>query len=816
MTKNAMEEARKLFWELFNARNEDELHTIVTENSLLKNPTNWFPYGGQNATDHSNFGIFENQQPSPIPALVEKITNSIDSLLLLECRVRGIDPKSANAPASMQDAVEKFFGIRNGDFSEVGSDKRREIAENIQIIATGERESPNLMIYDNGEGQHPDDFARTFLSLRNNNKTDVRFVQGKYNMGSTGSVVFCGRHRYQLIGSKQNTKITQNINSNDFGFTLVRRHPLTEEQESQYGSSWYEYFVVENVVPRFPIHQIDIGLPRDQSFVTGSLVKLYSYHLPRGSRSDVTLDLWRDLNQFLYQPALPILVVEKRFGVRNNPNKHESKLVLGNKTRILIDDRDKKEKTVQINIKNSKVGEVAIEATVFKPDVEQREFVKDKAVVFTLNGQVQGFRPRRFISEDLGLPMLRDSLLLQVDCTNTRTSFRQDLFMANRFSLKEGEALQTLLDELTKTVKANETLKGLHQARKNRILRENKADEGILKDLFESIPLDPELLKLLKKGGNLNFLINSKRPESSNHSNGNRKKTEKSPLTSKRFPSIFNLKLDADNDGKKVKTVPLNGRGTIVFETDVEDEYLFRPHEKGELQIQILGPQQNQTTGGNALKPTKVEDLFNVTMTGPADNSIKITFEPKEHLSVGDSVALNARLSSPEGDLEAIFYVKIVDPKCEPLRPKEEKPNAPTLPKPIRVFQDAEDNEHPTWKDFGWTGEDIVKIIPDSDGENAKTLIDSIAVNMDSHVVVKYLSKNRINTENGVRFIKDKFFTSVYLHSLFLYGILDKINSSRDEKYDLMDLVPTLMKPYSSFLLYSSTDEAVLSTLKSE
>ncbi|OIN92086.1 MAG: nucleotide pyrophosphohydrolase [Anaerolineae bacterium CG03_land_8_20_14_0_80_58_20] len=51
-------------------------------------------------------------------------------------------------------------------------------------------------LYDNGEGQHPDDFPNTFLSLHRNNKTDIHFVQGKYNMGSTGAVVFCGTHRY--------------------------------------------------------------------------------------------------------------------------------------------------------------------------------------------------------------------------------------------------------------------------------------------------------------------------------------------------------------------------------------------------------------------------------------------------------------------------------------------------------------------------------------------------------------------------------------------------------------------------------------------
>ncbi len=343
MTTEYQKNMASLFWSIFKAETEEELHRIVTTNAPLKNENNWFPYGGLYKDDRSNFGTFENQQPAPIPALVEKITNSIDSLLLKNCRLIK-DPKSPLAPKSMQAAVEEFFGIKNGDFSEVSGERRRELAEYIQIVATGDKDTPSLMVYDEGEGQHPDDFPNTFLSLRRNNKTEIHFVQGKYNMGSTGAVVFCGRHRYQLIASKLSDQLNLEGRDNEFGFTIVRRHPLTEAQENQYGSSWYEYFVVSDKIPRFPIKEMDFGLSRGKPFITGSIVKLYSYHLPRGSRSDITFDLWRDLNQFLYQPALPLLLIEKRYGhSRTRESKLESKIVLGNKARIIIDDREKKE-----------------------------------------------------------------------------------------------------------------------------------------------------------------------------------------------------------------------------------------------------------------------------------------------------------------------------------------------------------------------------------------------------------------------------------------------------------------------------------------
>jgi hypothetical protein len=56
------------------------------------------------------------------------------------------------------------------------------------------------------------------------------------------------------------------------------------------------------------------------------------------------------------------------------------------------------------------------------------------------------------------------------------------------------------------------------------------------------------------------------------------------------------------------------------------------------------------------------------------------------------------------GDLESIFYVKIVDPQKQQERPKEEKPAPPALPLPIRVYQYAETENDRTWKDFNWMG----------------------------------------------------------------------------------------------------------------
>ena len=77
--------------------------------------------------------------------------------------------------------IKMFFGVDNGKWENIVSAERNRIAQNIQIILTGSRKTPNVAIYDNGEGQTPANFETTFLSIARGNKNDVPFVQGKYN-----------------------------------------------------------------------------------------------------------------------------------------------------------------------------------------------------------------------------------------------------------------------------------------------------------------------------------------------------------------------------------------------------------------------------------------------------------------------------------------------------------------------------------------------------------------------------------------------------------------------------------------------------------
>ncbi len=162
----------------------------------------------------------------------------------------------------------------------------------------------SLVIFDEGVGQAPEDFEDTFLSLLKGNKNEIHFVQGNYNMGGAGAVVFCGKHRYQLVASKRFD------NDSEFGFTLVRRHPLTASEEVTRKNTWYEYLVIDGKIPSFKIDELELGLA-NRKYKTGSVIKLYSYDLPSGSRSVVSRDLnqteTRGMNAPLKKPAGKLL-----------------------------------------------------------------------------------------------------------------------------------------------------------------------------------------------------------------------------------------------------------------------------------------------------------------------------------------------------------------------------------------------------------------------------------------------------------------------------------------------------------------------------
>ena len=105
MEKSSEAYNKELFFGLYNAKTEVDVDAVIVNHPEVFGDENWFPLGG----DEKMFGIVRNQQSSPIAALVEKVTNSIDAILMRKCFESGVDPKSPHAPMTMEEAIQKFF-----------------------------------------------------------------------------------------------------------------------------------------------------------------------------------------------------------------------------------------------------------------------------------------------------------------------------------------------------------------------------------------------------------------------------------------------------------------------------------------------------------------------------------------------------------------------------------------------------------------------------------------------------------------------------------------------------------------------------------
>jgi len=810
---------KDLFKNLYFAPTEEDVDKILESNPIFKNPSNWHPYGD----NESNFSVVENQQSSPVAALVEKLTNAIDAMLMKKCYEGGIDPKSHDAPRTMEEAVKHFYRFEDFDIQAY----RSVIAEDIQILADPKSPKMNtsIIIYDNGEGQHPQEFPNTFLSLLRGNKNEIKFVQGKYNMGGAGAIVYCGEKRYQLIGSKRFD------NTGNFGFTLVRMHPLTKEEEETRKNTYYEYFCPAGEIAEFPIDELDLNLFK-RKFKTGTIIKLYSYDLPPGSRSVISRDLNQSINEYLHRPALPLYIVDRK--ERYPKDIALERLMFGLSNRIIDQSAKYVERQFTLEVTgNKEVGNFKVYATLFKvrnneksvkefKETIQNEFFKNNmSVAYSLNGQVHGFYTSEFITRSLGWKLFKDYLLIHVDCTSLSLHYRNNMFMASRDRLKQGKESEEIRHLLADRLKKSE-LNEIYKQRKDSFSADTGDANELLKNFAKDLPLNPEMLKLLKQTFKLDEISTTKKEEPKIKEQRSKKLKEKEPFVSERFPSIFIIEGKPDSKGRIIKGIPIGGDRTIRFSTDVEDQYFDRVKDKGDLRLFILDHGSNVTEGGTASgAPKEIEEFFQVVKSSPHEGTIRVNLQPNNNLKIGDEIKIQANLSSvvhTEEPLTAIFYVKIEEMKIKEENPKEPEMPQIGLPNMVLIFQDEREGVK-TWGELAeigisFDGTEIMAV-----DTNDKDELETIFINMDSNLLRTY--KSRIDGDEALRLADNKYATQVYFHTLFLYSILKQRNYSfaigeqQGRAVDIDEVLRDLFKSsYGEFLLRFGGTEQLISAIE--
>lgn len=566
-------DSRQIFESLLHAEDEDEVTTILEKAGYVA--ADWQPFGGI----ANNIGLVGNQQADPTAALVEKVINAIDAVLMRACFARKIDPEGPRAPASMNAAVAAFYGVHDGKFENVTAEERTAVAENIHLVAVGSKSSPSYLVVDRGEGQTPREFPNTLVSLARANKMKIPFVQGKYNTGGTGVLQFCGKKNYQLIVSRRSLEAPTDLTDATrglWGFTLVRRmRPVGTER-----SSSYVYLAPGGHVLTFAADQILVlpGKSRGQNqppepykvgLDYGTCIKLYNYKWQ--ARSTATTEARYELETILHAPCLPFRLTETR-DYRAN---YYSTTVAGVWVSVGAS-RSEGNPLVETgfpsfgDINLPETGVLPYSVIAFTDNIDPRHV--PHGVFFTVNGQVHGGLPSDFISRRLKFDYLRDYLLVSVDCTGMDSTEREDFFMASRDRTRRNDVYYDIQRLLEQELKDHEGLKNLNALRRaKQITDQLKDDAGAADVLQELLKLDPTLATLLGIGSKVKTLV-------------------KVPIVvlqpkfaGKLFPTYFRLK--KGEDGSLVKSCPVNRSARVELLTDAVNDYFKRPNSPGRLTL---------------------------------------------------------------------------------------------------------------------------------------------------------------------------------------------------------------------------------------
>ena len=562
-------EINNLCISLAKSDSEEDVIKLLKEAKYWNNESAWRYYDD----NENNFSTIGNQQSKPDSALVEKIINSVDAVLTRECLRKGIKPDSQKAPQSIERALKLFFNIFEGKLSNSDTKMRSKLAKNILLVATGKKSNPCYSIIDLGEGQYPNKMSDTFLSLTKSNKLRIPFVQGKFNMGGSGSLQFCGNHNMQLIISRRDPKIAyleHEKTKNQWGFTVIRR----ENPRRGMRSSSFRYLAPNNNVLSFdsemglPLLPQNYPEPYGDNLEWGTFVKLYEYQMP--IKTLVVFDLYNRLSLLMPNIALPIKIVERRKGYSG----HSLEAVTsGLSIRLEEDKRENLEEgfpsSAEIKINGQ---EMRVLIYAFKKG-KKENYAKKDGIIFIINGQSHGFIHSSFFERNsVHMSYLSDSILLMVDCSKFEGRIREDLFMNSRDRLREGPLLNEIEKRLADLIKNHQGLRDLRQKRRSEDIEDKLGDSKPLAEAIEEvIKKSPTLSKMFIEGVRI-----------LNPFNQNIIK-KKGKFVPKKFPTFFELSKNFTKN--KPKSCPLNKKFRIQFRTDAENEYLDRDKDPGEFII---------------------------------------------------------------------------------------------------------------------------------------------------------------------------------------------------------------------------------------
>ncbi len=642
--------------ELMLADDEKVVVQLLSDSGYWGDNSAWLPYGG----NENNQSIIGGQQSDAFAALTEKIINSVDAYLIMACHLAGIDPESAGAPESMDEAIRRFghiftghgVGMRVREAYERGVDQGEltELARKIAVVVTGEKgEPPCITIVDQASGQSPDSFKNTFLSLVSGNKVRIRFVQGKFNMGGSGALRFCSEnHNLQLFVSRRNPALllaSASARDKMWGMTIVRRRPARVGERM----SVYEYLAPKdasgnNSVLAFPSQSLAIlpseslRTPCSVDAEWGTFNKLYQYRWPKSLASYSTQIQGKStvmhLNINLPDAVMPVRVYELRGFQAANPTMN----VYGIRARFeqTTEVRDRLEPEVPI------AGQIVVDgfalpvrAYVFKFDDDRMSTYRGEyGVIFSLNGQKHGHLPETFFArKEVDLGVLRTKTVVVVDCDSLDTQAREQILMNSRDRLADSQTTNELRQQLASWLKENEVLSLLKrrhiEAQLEKTLGEDKPLAELLKKMISE---NPDLASIFKHGtripGGRGLGDDGSGP---------------STFSGKDEPTFFRF----DNHEYLLeKRSPINHSMNLQLETDVVNDFFTRAGAltPGSFKIETLHPAGIDVSG-------VIGTLH--------DGSISVRLKHPAGIQVGEKYEVRLVVVAPDSDKKFVNTLNV-------------------------------------------------------------------------------------------------------------------------------------------------------------
>ncbi len=586
-------EARSVCRRLLDAESESDVQSVIESIQEMANQKNWRPLDGR----ETNFNVTSNQASDGGKALTELMTNMVDAVLMKHALQKGINPKGSNAPATMHIAVDKLIkNLRGGKLTNLDAkdDWLRSFAQsNLIIGVTGARSKrkglPCYTFVDNGEGQHPDNFESTFLSLSTGNKKDIPFVQGKYNMGSSGVLGYCGLRWFKLIVSRRYD------GSAPWGFTLMRKRPGG-------GMPIAEYFVLPNgKIPSFsedalyPFMKGDGKRYQGVHLATGTVIKLYDYQI--GSRFASGFRGSREaLNENLVETILPFRILdfrqtpdpkrtgERAEGIDARPFYGMEFLLLNSQkededanSEGESDADDEAAGTSMVAVSNDSyhdLGRITISAIRLKRALPGWLKTSNNRVFHAVNGQVQFKQTRGYLSQSCGFPALKDRVVVIVDSSDLSFEAHNEVWKGDREHIRNTIVGERYQEAVTAAIKESKALQDLqHEVAREELQQAARSERN---ELFQ---------KLVNADRNIAGLLTNRDPVITLPSSGGGEKggdAGEGLFDGKYSPTFlrFEEKLHA-----KVLDLPINRSRPVTARTDAENGYLQRDDNRGRMLI---------------------------------------------------------------------------------------------------------------------------------------------------------------------------------------------------------------------------------------